>query len=185
MAWLTLFVVLYYATYNWQPIDLLKHFKVAVFLPYFVVGLYFKRLLTYPFTFVVYMVAGVSVVALITFAIYAPHYCYMAFFKSNQWWFSYSVYPIGFCAAFAAFVLIHKHLRSNRIVDMVCKFGGSTLGVYFIHPFIISFIDSVFGKMSSMMIVFITLIVSAISYNIVILFRKCKLTKRLLLGEYK
>lgn len=48
LTWLTVFVILYYVTYDYQPIDLLKHFKIAVFLPYFVVGLYFKRLLTPP-----------------------------------------------------------------------------------------------------------------------------------------
>lgn len=100
-------------------------------------------------------------------------------------WFQYIIYPIGFCAAFMVFVLIHQYIKSGWLVDIVCKFGGSTLGVYLIHPFIIDIINEVFGQMNSIMIFAVSLIVSVLSYFIVLLLRQSKLTKRLLLGEYK
>lgn len=180
--WAAMLLIIGYATYPYQPIDVIKHFQLIRQWPLFILGLLYAE---HKLSLTSKYILPISVIA-----IFYCYWLYNAIF-GHKYLFSEQTYlcrGIVLIMASILFYVILKFaytkIKNSHIATIFCLLGKFTLGIYMTNSFIIfALINYNFlPRTDEWFILFIySILVTLISYIITIFIKKSKALKKYLL----
>lgn len=184
--WATALLVIGYSTYQYQPVDILKHFQLIRQWPLFVIGIIYaehKSSLSVNYKYIILLISIIAI-----------SYCYWLYNAvfEHKYLFSEQTYLCRGIILIIASILFYAILKfayskisSFHIAKIFSTLGKYTLGIYMTNSLIIFALVNYLpktGEWNGLLLIY-SILITVISYTITFLIKKNKVLKKYLLGE--
>lgn len=179
-------LIIGYASYSYQPIDVLKHFQLISQWPLFVLGLVCAQYKMASFNRRYILLLFAVSVAVYSFWIYEAINNHKYLFSEKNYLIRGLILVIASFVFFVLFKFLYAKLCNTFIARLFCRLGDSTLGIYMTNSLIIFAMTGWLHlpqTNSTLLIIIYSVFITFVSYIITVLIRKRYILKKYLLGE--